>query len=889
MRRVSFWCVIIVFGACPVTLFAQIGSETNVNQKTTIGNAGGACTLVLRDGSIRADDTSIRFQIGNPPQAIERLPFVPQTLIDGRTPAVVTRRDLGGVRYQCVTFDADLPNLGRTLVVGLKAVNTTDKPETAQWNVETLLDLGERRIVSHGEAPPAELSDVMVAKPSPAADQDKTMSGWCDGNERPTILDNPWTLASPDNGRLRNWTPSAPIGLRDSRAGFNGASIRYVFRVEPNKRYSVAVAFCEGHWKEKGHRLMDVDIQGQTVAKAIDALAQGESSGCVVIAADAPAAKNGLLRVTIRAANGSPDSNPVVSAIWLFENTPAAKLDCKALVAGQINPKPLATVACGKETYLSLRGKSYTYRWPLKPGESRQGLFLKPYKAASTEEIKQAAQPLQEMLTGTQEHWKDWWAEGATFCLPDREAEDLYYASLTYLMILRKQVGDFFLVTPGPENYGAFWYRDAAAITRVFDVSGHSREAEESLRVFWNHPLPAEVNRLAAMGKTVEQGADGKWATPADEFDSQGQAVWGLMSHYEMTGDRAWLQKAYPAILAGAKWTRDGRRATKITDSKGVRVPYYGLLPKGFGESISEYCDGKFWGLTHVLYHNFWALDGLRRSAEAAEALGRTADAKWIREEYKDFHKCLNDICRRDYVRLPKGGYWKAAPDWDRGPGWWQAAALYPCEAIASHDPMLDGIFTHFRTMKSQGIWPNWPYISTDWAQGHLLRDEPDEAESIYLAYIRKATNHRTWCETLDAASHIGDGDQPHGWAAADYVLLLRNMLLAERNGKLSLCQAIPRDWLADGKKLDIQKAPTAFGTVDLTVRSELAKGRIEYRVRRNAARGGPCIARLSLRAPGDRTPTAVEINGVKQTSPGKFVEFPLESAEVRVVAHYDS
>ena len=199
------------------------------------------------------------------------------------------------------------------------------------------------------------------------------------------------------------------------------------------------------------------------------------------------------------------------------------------------------------------------------------------------------------------------------------------------------------------------------------------------------------------------------------------------------------------------------------------------------------------------------------------------------------------------------------------------------------HDPMLDKVYEHFRAIQVQGMWPSWPYITTDWAQGHLLRNEPDEAESIFRAYIRKATPHRTWIETLNPKTHVGAGDQPHGWAAADYVLLLRNMLLAEREGKLWLCQAIPRDWLAEGKDIEVKNAPTEFGKVDLRIHSRLAAGQIEFSLRRTSPRG-TCRARLCLRIPSSHQVRNVSIDGVFQSPPGGFVEFPLADKEVRVI-----
>ena len=351
MIIMKLWTLMVAFGLLSVAAEAQhIGLETNFNQKTVVGIGGNSGTHVYFDGHLRSKGETVRFLVGDPPQYTDRLVFIPQTLTDGRTPAVVTTRELAGVRYECTAFESILPEVGRTLVLGLKAVNTTAKPLKARWAVEL---------------PPEKTADP-IEKPA--------VTAWCDKSGRRAITENPWALLSPNAYSQNDGSATVPAALRNTRIGRSGEPIRYAIRVRPNGRYSIAVAFYEYILKEKGRRLMDVDIEGRTVAKDVDIIAQGNASRCLVIAADAPKpSKDGLLHVMIRPSANAIDKAATISAIWLFENMPAEKIDCAGLAAGQPPVKPSVAINCGDELYESLTGEQYIYEWPLGPGESREG------------------------------------------------------------------------------------------------------------------------------------------------------------------------------------------------------------------------------------------------------------------------------------------------------------------------------------------------------------------------------------------------------------------------------------------------------------------------------------------------------------------------------------
>lgn len=62
-------------------------------------------------------------------------------------------------------------------------------------------------------------------------------------------------------------------------------------------------------------------------------------------------------------------------------------------------------------------------------------------------------------------------------------------------------------------------------------------------------------------------------------------------------------------------------------------------------------------------------------------------------------------------------------------------------------------------------------------------------------------------------------GDGQHIWASAEWLLLIRNGFILEEEDRLILCSGLLPRWLAAGSPLSIQRAPTAFGTVSVTVK----------------------------------------------------------------------
>jgi len=92
----------------------------------------------------------------------------------------------------------------------------------------------------------------------------------------------------------------------------------------------------------------------------------------------------------------------------------------------------------------------------------------------------------------------------------------------------------------------------------------------------------------------------------------------------------------------------------------------------------------------------------------------------------------------------------------------------------------------------------------------------------------------------------------PHNWASAEFVRLMRHMLVFERGEDLELLPAVPPHWLAPGQRIRVEGTPTRFGPVDLHVAAEPERLVISFR--RQGGTGARRPARVLLHLPDGTT-----------------------------------
>ena len=175
--------------------------------------------------------------------------------------------------------------------------------------------------------------------------------------------------------------------------------------------------------------------------------------------------------------------------------------------------------------------------------------------------------------------------------------------------------------------------------------------------------------------------------------------------------------------------------------------------------------------------------------------------------------------------------------------------AVYPTEIYAPDDALVTGLIARMEREEKQGVPTNvawagpagiWAGESMNMAETYLLRGEKQKAVEMLVAAMNHSYTTKVWkeeilvdvdlpraCDTPHSkrANMEGTGDMPEAWANANLVLMLRDMLLNERDGKLHLLAGLPESWTPAGKTLAVENAPvTTGGTVSLHVEHPSAK-----------------------------------------------------------------
>lgn len=373
--------------------------------------------------------------------------------------------------------------------------------------------------------------------------------------------------------------------------------------------------------------------------------------------------------------------------------------------------------------------------------------------------------------------------------VPDPEVQAAFEANRAYMLLFWD--GDS--ITPGPLTYHAFWFRDAAYQVWALDHLGAHYQAEQVLRSYPRY-----------------QQLDGFFRSQGGEWDSAGQAVWTLIQHARLTGDPALLEELWGNVRRALDWVEGKRQGTPNR-----------LLPPGpsaehFGPSDQYYWD------------DLWAVAAMRDAAQAARWLGREEEAKALWARYEAFWADLEWQWNQDHERLGVEAI-PASPNRRVDAGAIGVlAALYPLRLVLPDDPRLlgtlrlleeqcfaEGVFVQQTDHAAFGT-----YLNMHVAQCHLLR-RSHRAWDIIRWLLRHASATWTWAEGINPRTRAGGmGDGHHGWAAADWIHLVRHLLLVEEedDDRLLLVPILSEAWTAAGNRVALRRAPTAYGPVSFTL-----------------------------------------------------------------------
>jgi len=377
--------------------------------------------------------------------------------------------------------------------------------------------------------------------------------------------------------------------------------------------------------------------------------------------------------------------------------------------------------------------------------------------------------------------------------LPDERVQFLYETALRTLILHSPED-----VYPGPYTYKRFWFRDAAFIIHALLCAGLTGRAERALDRF-----------------PERQTRQGYFHSQEGEWDSNGQALWIMQRFCALTGQppkHAWRQ----AIVRGARWITKKRLADN-GDS-----PHAGLLPAGFSAEHLGPNDYYYWD-------DFWGVAGLHSAAALGGLMGDEALQTECLNDAQAFRKAVDRSLTRAARRLdrpviPASPYRRM----DAG-AIGSLAAGYPLQLCPPDDPQLLGTIEFlmencrvnggfFQDMIHAGINP---YLTLHMAQVLLRAGDPRYLE-LMDTVAALATSTGQWPEAIHPRTGGGCmGDGQHVWAAAEWLLMVRNCFVREEGDRFILGAGVAQCWMVAGSPLTFGPVPTTFGPLTLTIETE--------------------------------------------------------------------
>ncbi|MCJ8498994.1 hypothetical protein [Desulfatitalea alkaliphila] len=393
-------------------------------------------------------------------------------------------------------------------------------------------------------------------------------------------------------------------------------------------------------------------------------------------------------------------------------------------------------------------------------------------------------------------NWENVTGAKAQLSIPDQQIQFLYQAAMRTLLLLSSNE-----VVPGPYTYNRFWFRDACFMLHALLVSGFTDRAAKLLGTF-----PAK------------QKMSGYFQSQEGEWDSNGQVLWIMWRFFELTGrplPESWLKP----ILRGADWIEKKRLLKHPSDR------HHGLLPAGFSAEHFGPNDYYFWD-------DFWGLAGFNAAARLAGHYGDEDHRQKYMRYAADFDKAIASSINRIPDHMSKGGL-PASPyrRMDAG-AIGSLVADYPLQLAKKGDRRIlntveflmrncfhEGAF--FQDMIHSGINA---YLTLSLAQT-LLRNDDARYEDLIRTIADLASPTGQWPEAIHPRTRGGCmGDGQHGWAAAEWIMMIRNLFVREEDQHLILGSGIFPEWMAAGQSISYGPSPTPYGDVSLSIDCEKPK-----------------------------------------------------------------
>jgi hypothetical protein len=451
------------------------------------------------------------------------------------------------------------------------------------------------------------------------------------------------------------------------------------------------------------------------------------------------------------------------------------------------------------------------YTWKLEPGQSREVALVLPQRGAWQMPAAFDADKAQKQVATM---WRQK-LDQVRLQLPaaGQPLADTLRTALAHMLISR--VGSS--LQPGTRSYARSWIRDGAMISEGLLRMGRSDAVRSYVDWYASYQFDNGM---------VPCCVDARGSDPVPENDSHGELIYTIAEYWRHTGDRAFLERMWPHVLAAWGYMEDLRLGERTEENRARHPGFYGMMPA----SISH--EGYSAKPVHSYWDGFWALRGYKDAAAMAVALGLETEALAMAESRDQFQQDLQQSLletmkahRIDYLpgSVELGDFDPTSTTIALAPGGEQGRLPQPA---------LDNTFERYwqQFLARRDGKRDWKdYTPYEWRNvGVFVRlgwRERAQQASEYFFKDRAPAGWNQWAEVVSRTPRepFFVGDLPHAWVASDFVRSALDMFAYERelDESIVLAAGVPVAWLS-GKGIAIEGLHTAHGPLKFSlVRSE--------------------------------------------------------------------
>jgi len=481
-------------------------------------------------------------------------------------------------------------------------------------------------------------------------------------------------------------------------------------------------------------------------------------------------------------------------------------------------------------------------------------------------------------------YWKEWLSRGATFFVPEQEVNDLYRASLWHALILPRHTLDmdgkphmdlpYANTAYGQRN--ADWPINQAVYVdyMIYGLRGYDSVA---------------YAEYAAMFKSQQQ-PDGRIGGFANwGVYSPGQ-LYAIAQNYLLSGQKELFAQLLPEALKTLDWCVSQVKKAGAGNGKS------GLILAPLNDLTNAEREWAFTQAYYVggleLFAKALALHKHPRAEETAQAaaeLKASVVKKFSMSSVKSPVVQLADGTWINFVPTDALTSRRMLEQWyptdvDCGPlhlsrlGVFDANSWLTTAMLHDHE---DNLF-----FKNQGAANEPVYVQQ--ASAYLQRDDAKAVIRSFYSMMACGFSH----EQYTSLEHRWAWGQYYGPPSTDgaWIEIYRKMLLNEwGNDTLIIGQAIPHEWLKEGKKIEVKNAPTYFGKVSFIIKGLSRANTINATVE-TPDRNPPAVLLVRFRHPDGEQIRSVTVNGKpwKHFDRKKeFIRIPSPSGKYEITAMY--